>query len=121
MRLRRRAHVGTPAPPEPPGGGSPPSLTSTRDAGWGCRQIGDFARIAARSRPLSWLRPGPLIASRFSGRDRISVALLGDPGEGDALLPSLRVDPALEDRMRATRGADGRWGWTSQTPGRAVP
>jgi len=30
-------------------------------------------------------------------------------------------DPALEDRARARRGDDGRWRWTSQTPGRSVP
>ncbi|RZT88256.1 calcineurin-like phosphoesterase family protein [Pseudonocardia sediminis] len=29
--------------------------------------------------------------------------------------------PACEDRMRARRGADGRWTWTSETPGRATP
>ena len=31
------------------------------------------------------------------------------------------LQPALEDRMRAHRGADGRWAWTSETPGRATP
>lgn len=29
--------------------------------------------------------------------------------------------PAVEDVMRARRGADGRWTWSSETPGRAVP
>lgn len=29
--------------------------------------------------------------------------------------------PACEDRMRARRGADGRWSWASETPGRATP
>ncbi|GAA1327111.1 metallophosphoesterase family protein [Pseudonocardia xinjiangensis] len=31
------------------------------------------------------------------------------------------IDPVLEDRMRATRQPDGRWAWTSETPGRPVP
>jgi hypothetical protein len=31
------------------------------------------------------------------------------------------IDPVLEDRMRATRRPDGRWAWTSETPGRPVP
>nr|WP_239028980.1 metallophosphoesterase [Pseudonocardia acidicola] len=30
-------------------------------------------------------------------------------------------DPVLEDRVRARVGPDGRWCWTSETPGRAVP
>lgn len=29
--------------------------------------------------------------------------------------------PAVEDVMRARRGADDRWTWTSETPGRATP
>ncbi|MDQ4116596.1 MAG: metallophosphoesterase [Actinomycetota bacterium] len=29
--------------------------------------------------------------------------------------------PAVEDVMRARRGTDGRWTWTSETPGRATP
>jgi hypothetical protein len=31
------------------------------------------------------------------------------------------LNPVLEDRARAVRGADGRWEWHSETPGRAVP
>jgi hypothetical protein len=31
------------------------------------------------------------------------------------------LDPVLEDRARATRQPDGRWVWTSETPGRPVP
>jgi hypothetical protein len=31
------------------------------------------------------------------------------------------IDPACEDRVRARRGAAGRWTWTSETPGRPVP
>ncbi|MFC4947102.1 metallophosphoesterase family protein [Pseudonocardia sp. GCM10023141] len=107
---------------------SRPSRSSKAGAGWGCQHLGEFVDIAPQSRPFSWLRPGPLIASRndvisrhlggdptdemrrawmrrlddyaraqgvappsrdrivtrFADRDRISVALLGDPGEGDA-------------------------------------
>jgi hypothetical protein len=29
--------------------------------------------------------------------------------------------PAVEDVMRARRGSDGRWAWTSETPGRETP
>src|SRR5262245_57033756 len=104
-----------------------PSRTSTGGAGWGCRERGIGAGLAPRDSRLSWLRPGPLIASRndvlarwfgdptdhqrrewlrrlddyaraagaplpprdrlvtrYADRDRIAVALLGDPGEGDA-------------------------------------
>ncbi|HZG90018.1 MAG TPA: hypothetical protein VEZ42_07365, partial [Pseudonocardia sp.] len=114
-----------------------PSRTSTRGAGWGCRQLGVGAALAPGRRRFSWLRPGPLIASRndwlvrvigdptdaqraewlrrldrwaaeagvappprdrlvtrFADRDRISVALLGDPGEGDA--SQYVVVPVLE-------------------------
>jgi hypothetical protein len=31
------------------------------------------------------------------------------------------LNPVLEDRARAIRGADSRWEWHSETPGRAVP
>ena len=31
------------------------------------------------------------------------------------------LDPVLEDCVRAVRGADGRWEWHSETPGRPVP
>lgn len=107
--------------------GSGPSRSSTSGAGWGCREPGEGAGLAPVDNPFSWLRPGPLIASRndllsrhlgdptedmrrewlrrldeyaasagvappprdrlvtrFADRDAISVALLGDPGEGDA-------------------------------------
>lgn len=106
---------------------SAPSRRSKRGAGWGCRTLGAGARLAPGRKPFSWLRPGPLIASRndvlarrlgdptddqrrewlrrldgyaqtagvappprdrlvtrFADRERISVAVLGDPGEGDA-------------------------------------
>lgn len=104
-----------------------PSRSSVRAAGWGCRELGVGAGLAPRTSRFSWLRPGPLIASRnavlarllgdptddmrrewlrrldryaravgvappprdrlvtrFADRDAISVAVLGDPGEGDA-------------------------------------
>ncbi|WP_232663900.1 metallophosphoesterase family protein [Pseudonocardia sp. TRM90224] len=106
---------------------SAPSRSSKAGAGWGCRELGEFAELAPMGNPFSWLRPGPLISSRndllakwfgdptndmrrewlrrldayaqeagqqppardrlvtrFADRDRISVAVLGDPGEGDA-------------------------------------
>lgn len=104
-----------------------PSRSSKAGAGWGCDHLGEFADLAPPGNPFSWLRPGPLIASRndvvaklfgdptddmrrewlrrldeyaratgvdppprdrvvtrFADRERISVALIGDPGEGDA-------------------------------------
>lgn len=117
---------------------SAPSRTSTRGAGWECRERGIGAGLAPRGNRFSWLRPGPLVASRndvlarrlrddptndqrrewlrrldayadaageprpprdrlvtrFADRDRISVALLGDPGEGDA--SQYVVVPVLE-------------------------
>jgi hypothetical protein len=117
--------------------GSEPSRSSTGGAGWGCREPGVGARLAPVDSRLSWLRPGPLTASRnhmlarwlgdpsdsqrrewlrrldtyaeaagaappprdrlvtrFTDRDRISVAVLGDPGEGDA--SQYVVVPVLE-------------------------
>jgi len=114
-----------------------PSRSSTRGAGWGCRTPGVGARLAPRDSRFSWLRPGPLIASRndvlarrfgdptdeqrrewlrrldeyarvagapppprdrlitrYADRERVSVALLGDPGEGDA--SQYVVVPVLE-------------------------
>ena len=118
-------------------GAAGPSRRSTLDAGWGCRTPGIGASLAPRGNRLSWLRPGPLLASRnhvlirwfgdptdaqrrewlhrldeyaraagqpppprdrlirrFADRDRISVAVLGDPGEGDA--SQYVVVPVLE-------------------------
>lgn len=106
---------------------STPSRSSKAGAGWECERLGEFADLAPLDNPFSWLRPGPLIASRndvlaklfgdptddmrrewlrrldayaraagveppprdrvvtrFAGRDQVSIALLGDPGEGDA-------------------------------------
>jgi hypothetical protein len=119
---------------EPAGG---PSRRSTGGAGWGCHRPGTGAQLAPVDNRFSWLRPGPLIASRndvlarwfgdptdgqrrewlrrldayaaaagvpapprdrlvtrFADRDRISVAVLGDPGEGDA--SQYVVVPVLE-------------------------
>lgn len=116
---------------------STPSRSSKAGAGWGCDHLGEFADLAPPGNPFSWLRPGPLIASRndvlakllgdptddmrrewlrrldsyaraagvdppprdrvitrFADRDRVSVALLGDPGEGDA--SQYVVVPVLE-------------------------
>lgn len=107
--------------------GNAPSRSSKSGAGWECAHPGLFADLAPDTPPFSWLRPGPLIASRndvlsrwfgdptdemrrewlrrldtyatvaseplpprdrlvdrFAARDAVSVALLGDPGEGDA-------------------------------------
>ncbi|WP_214367503.1 metallophosphoesterase family protein [Pseudonocardia sp. H11422] len=106
-----------------------PSRRSVANAGWGCRELGDFARLMPRRKRFTWLSPGSLLASRndwlarrfgdptdamrqawlrrldeyertgrpspgmdlrtrvvdrFAGRERISIAMLGDPGEGDA-------------------------------------
>ncbi|GEL16174.1 metallophosphoesterase family protein [Pseudonocardia asaccharolytica] len=106
-----------------------PSRSSAANAGWGCRQLGDFRKLRPLPGRFSWLRPGPLLAARndwlarwlgdptdemrrewlrrlpglltavqpaprvdlaermierFAGRDRVSMALLGDAGEGDA-------------------------------------
>jgi Calcineurin-like phosphoesterase len=103
-----------------------PSRTSTTNAGWRCEHPGVGAELAPRKNNFSWLRPGPLIASRndvlarwfgdptndqrrewlrrtpgdrigtrFADRAEISVALLGDPGEGDA--SQYVVVPVLEE------------------------
>ena len=116
---------------------SAPSRRSTRSAGWGCVEIGEFRALVPSSRRFSWLRPRALFVSRndwlarhlgdptdeqrrawlrrldeyaratgqppppadrtvtrFADRDRISVAVLGDPGEGDA--SQYAVVPVLE-------------------------
>jgi hypothetical protein len=121
----------------PPVSTAEPSRRSTRGAGWGCRTQGIGARLAPVDSRFSWLRPGPLVASRndvlvrwfgdptdeqrsewlrrldayaaaageplpprdrlitrYADRDRIAVALLGDPGEGDA--SQYVVVPVLE-------------------------
>src|SRR5690606_22044240 len=44
---------------------SGPSRSSTRGAGWGCREPGVGARLAPRDSRFSWLRPGPLIKTSF--------------------------------------------------------
>ena len=31
------------------------------------------------------------------------------------------IEPVCEDKVRATRQADGSWTWESETPGRARP
>ena len=103
-----------------------PSRTSTTNAGWRCEHPGIGAELAPRKNNFSWLRPGPLIASRndvlarwfgdptddqrrewlqgasgdrivsrYADRAEISVALLGDPGEGDA--SQYVVVPVLEE------------------------
>jgi hypothetical protein len=121
---------------------SEPSRRSAAAAGWGCREAGEGARLAAVD-PFRWMRPSPLFASRndvlarrlgdptddqrrqwlrrldgyahaagvalpprdrivdrFADRERISVAVLGDPGEGDA--SQYVVVPVLERVARDT-------------------
>jgi hypothetical protein len=126
---------GFPEPPGPPPG--EPSRSCKKGAGWECRARGIGPELAPADHRFSWLRPGPLVASRnhvlagwfgdptdeqrrewlrrldeyaraagvsppprdrlvtrYADRDRISVAVLGDPGEGDA--SQYVVVPVLE-------------------------
>jgi hypothetical protein len=129
--------VSAPEPPGPADDRATPSRRSPAGAGWECHEPGVGMTLAPTDNRFSWLRPGPLLASRndvlagwfgdptdhqrrewlrrldayaaaaggpapprdrlvtrFADRDRISVAVLGDPGEGDA--SQYAVVPVLE-------------------------